>query len=134
MRGALLLPLLPLLAAASPVIKTDSDVFNIGTINKDSAPILSSTNAQEIPDSYIIVFKKHVTVDAAVRHHEWVRDLHTSAEVTRTELRKRSQYPFQDTVFQGLKHTYDIAGDFLGYSGHFDQDVIEAVRNNPDVR
>jgi cerevisin len=126
MRAVLSLSLLPLLAAASPVL-------NVGTINQDSAPILSSTNAQEIPDSYIVVFKKHVTTEAAVRHHDWVRDMHTSSEDRRTELRKRSQFPFQDTVYQGLKHTYDIAGDFLGYSGHFDENVIEQVRNNPDV-
>jgi len=126
MRGVFFLSLLPLFAAASPVV-------NVGTIHQDSAPVLSSINAQEIPDSYIVVFKKHITTDAAVRHHQWVRDLHTSGEERRTELRKRSQIPFQDTVYQGLKHTYDIAGDFLGYSGHFDENVIEQVRNNPDV-
>lgn len=126
MRGALSLSLLPLLAVASPVL-------NIGTIHQDSAPVISSTNAKEIPDQYIVVFKKHVTTDAAVRHHDWLRELHTSAEGRRTELRKRSQFPIQDTIYKGLKHTYDIAGDFLGYSGHFNEDVIEQVRNNPDV-
>lgn len=47
------------------------------------------------------------------------------------ELRKRSQAPI--SIFSGLKHTFDIAGDVLGYAGHFDQDVIERVRRHPDV-
>lgn len=122
MKGLLLL--LPL-AAASP--------FSIGTIHKDVAPLLSSSNAKEVPNSYVIKFKKHVTHEAANKHHSWVQDLHYTTQNTKTELRKRDQFPFQDTVFEGLRHTYNIAGNFLGYSGHFDDDVIEQVRRHPDV-
>jgi len=32
-----------------------------------------------------------------------------------------------------LKHTYNIASEFLGYSGHFDEAVIEQLRRHPDV-
>lgn len=49
------------------------------------------------------------------------------------ELRKRSQFPIADDLFSGLKHTYDIAGSLLGYSGHFDNEIIEQVRMNPNV-
>jgi hypothetical protein len=122
MKGLLLL--LPL-AAASP--------FSIGTIHKDVAPLLSSSNAKEVPNSYVIKFKKHVTHEAANKHHSWVQDLHYTTQNTKAELRKRDQFPFQDTVFEGLRHTYNIAGNFLGYSGHFDDDVIEQVRRHPDV-
>jgi hypothetical protein len=113
------------LAVASP--------FSIGTIHKDVAPLLSSSNAEEVPNSYIVVFKKHVTHEAANKHHSWVQDLHYTTQNTKTELRKRDQFPFQDTVFEGLRHTYNIAGNLLGYSGHFDDDVIEQVRRHPDV-
>ena len=123
MKGLLSLSLLPLLAAASPMI--------IDTIHQDSAPILSSTNARELPDSYIVVFKKHVNAASASAHQSWVQDLHTTVETKK--LRKRSQFPFKNEVFDGLKHTYDIAGGFLGYSGNFDEDVIEQVRRHPDV-
>ena len=116
---------LPLLAA-SPV--------SVGTIHNGAAPLLSSSNAKEIPNSYVIVFKKHVTHEAASQHHGWVQDLHYTSQNTKTELRKRDQFPFQDTVFEGLRHTYNIAGNLLGYSGHFDDDVIEQVRRHPDVR
>ncbi len=126
MKGLLSLALLPLLTAASPVV--------IDSIHKDAAPILSSTNSKEIPDSYIIVFKKHVTSASAAAHQSWVQDLHLSSNVKRTELRTRAQFPFSgDSIFEGLKHTFDIPGSLLGYSGHFDEEIIEQVRRHPDV-
>jgi cerevisin len=122
MKGFLGLSLLPLLAAGSPVI--------VDTIHNDAAPIISSSNAKEIPDSYMIVFKKHIKERAATAHHTWVQDLHHNKQ----ELRKRGQSIFSDDdIFQGLRHTYNIPGGFLGYSGHFDEDVIEQVRRHPDV-
>ena len=111
--------------AASPL--------SIGTVHKDAAPILSTTDAQVIEDSYLIVFKDHVTSKDASNHHTWVQDLHLKTQDTKFELRKRSQFPIMDTLFQGMKHTFDIPGNLLGYSGHFDEDVIEAVRRHPDV-
>jgi len=78
------------------------------------------------------VFKKHVTEAAAADHHLWVQDAHLESETARTELRKRST-SFTSDIFEGIKHTYNIAGDFLGYSGHFDDSVIERVRRHPDV-
>ncbi|KAF2758333.1 hypothetical protein EJ05DRAFT_485473 [Pseudovirgaria hyperparasitica] len=122
---SLLVALLPLLAAASPVL-------NIGTIHKDAAPILSSVNAKEIPNSYIIKFKDHVKHAEAKEHHAWVQNLHLTRESERSELKKRGQFPLLDEVFKGLKHTYNI-GDFFGYSGHFDEETIEQIRRHPDV-
>lgn len=118
--------LLPLLAAAGPT-------FNIETIHGDAAPVISSANAEVISDSYIVVFKKHVTEAKAFDHHSWVQDIHMAAEGDRTELRKRSQFPLTTDIFEGIKHTYNVAGGFLGYSGHFDESVIERVRRHPDV-
>ncbi|PNS13902.1 Subtilisin-like protease [Sphaceloma murrayae] len=125
MKGALSLLALPLLAAASPV-KT-------GVFNDKIAPLLSSENAKHIPDSYIVVFKKHVTHSLAAEHHGWVQDLHTTFQTKKRSLGKRSQFPFVDTVFEGLKHTYNIGGSLMGYSGHFDEDVLEHIRKHPDV-
>jgi len=127
MKG-LLLSLLPLLAAGSPVL--------VDTIHNDAAPIVSSSNAKEIPDSYMVIFKKHVTERDASAHHSWIRDTHSSHEGHKQELRKRSQVPMaDDTVFEGLRHTYNIPGTdgLLGYAGHFDEGVIELVRMHPDV-
>ena len=104
----------------------------VDSIHKDAAPILSSSNAREIPDSYIVVFKDHISPASAAAHQSWVQDLHVTSEVKRSELRKRNQFPFKNDVFNGLKHTYDMAG-LLGYAGHFDEEVIEQVRRHPDV-
>ncbi len=118
MKGLAALALLPLLASTSPV-------FKVGTIHNDAAPILSSAQSKEIPDSYIVVFKKHVSHSSA--------DLHLNTQDTKTELRKRSQLPISTDIFGGLRHTFNIAGGLVGYSGHFDEDVIERVRRHPDV-
>lgn len=125
MRGFAGLAALPLLAAASPVL--------VDSIHNDAAPVLSSINAEEVPNSYIVVFKRHVSHESAAAHHGWVQELHASNENYRTELRKRDQFPFQNAIFQGLRHTYNIAGGLLGYAGHFDDEVIEQVRRHPDV-
>jgi cerevisin len=126
MLGLYALSLLPLLASAAPTFSTE-------TIHEGAAPLLSSSNAEAVPDSYIVVFKKHVTDALASEHHSWVQDIHLQSENARTELRKRSQFPITNDIFEGLKHTYSIAGEFLGYSGHFDDSVIEKVRRHPDV-
>ena len=117
------LALLPL-AAASP--------FKVGTIHNDAAPVLSSTTAEEVvPNSYIVVLKKDVK--DAKKHHEWVQSVHTKAQDERMELRKRSQFPITTDIFEGLKHTYDIVGGLVGYSGHFDDETLEQIRRHPDV-
>jgi cerevisin len=126
MIGLISLTLLPLLASSAPTFSTE-------TVHEGVAPLLSSANSVEVPDSYIVVFKKHVTEASATEHHSWVQDIHSAGEAERTELRKRGQFPITTDVFEGLKHTYNIAGDFLGYSGHFDDSVIEEVRRHPDV-
>nr|POF06988.1 alkaline protease 2 [Quercus suber] len=69
----------------------------------------------------------------AADHHAWVQDTHLKMQTAKTELRKRSLNPLAEEIFTGLKHTYNIAGGFLGYSGHFDQDVIEQISRHPDV-
>ncbi|GBF60679.1 subtilisin-like protease [Trichophyton mentagrophytes] len=123
MKGLLSLSVLPVLAYASPMI--------VDSIHQNAAPILSSTNAKDIPDSYIVVFKKGVTSTSALAHQSWVQDIHTSVESKR--MKKRNQFTFKNEAFDGLKHTFDFAGGFLGYSGHFDEEVIEQVRRHPDV-
>ena len=125
MKAILSLSILPLLASASPIL--------VDSIHGDAAPVLSFSNAKELPNSYIIVFKKHVTEGVAAAHHSWVQDIHYEKQNTRSELRKRDQHPFSDMIFEGFKHTYNIAGGFLGYSGHFDEDTMEQVRRHPDV-
>lgn len=117
--------------AALASVAIGSPVF-VDTIHKDAVPIHSSADAEIIPNSYMVVFKKHVTEKAAKDHHDWVQLTHFDTQSYKTELRKRDQISLQGEIFQGLKHTYNLPG-FMGYSGHFDEDVIEQVRRHPDV-
>jgi cerevisin len=123
MRGVVALSLAAY-AAAAPTVSFD-------TIHGEAAPILSSSNAEVVPNSYIIKFKKHVNDDSATAHQTWIQEVHNFRETERSDLKKRGQ--MVDDVFRGLKHTYKIGQDFVGYSGHFDEDVIEKVRRHPDV-
>ena len=124
MKEVLRLAALAAAASASPVLLGSSS---------DPVSISSAPNAKVIPDSYMIKFKDHVDEVTAFAHQAWVSDLHYSTQVRKTELRKRSQSPIVDDIFAGLKHTYNIAGELLGYSGHFDEDVIEQISKHPDV-
>jgi cerevisin len=124
-----------LFAALSLIsLGTANPFVRVGTIHNDVAPLLSTSNSKPIPNSYIVKFKEHVKHEDAQAHHSWVQDLHDSHENQKLELRKRSQIPLLDEAFRGLKHTFNIAGGFLGYSGHFDDAVIEQLRRHPDVR
>jgi len=107
--------------------------FSTETIHKGSAPVLSSIHAEVVPDSYIIKFKDHVNAAKANDHHNWVKNIHKDGEEERFELRKRSLGSSIEEAFAGLKHTYNIADGFKGYSGHFHESTIEKLRNNPDV-
>lgn len=123
MKGLFGLALLPLLTAASPMV--------VDSIHHGAAPIISSTNSEEVSDSYIVVFKKHVDPSAAAAHQSWVQDIHTTQG--RMELKKRSLFGFESDAFMGMKHTFHVAGSLMGYAGHFHEDVIEQVRRHPDV-
>jgi cerevisin len=112
-------------------IATASPVF--GHASMPEVPLIQSANAKHIPNSYIVKFKDHVKHSDAAAHHSWVSQLHLKTESSKMELRKRSQIPFVDDAFTGLKHTYNIAGSFLGYSGHFDDEVLAEMRRHPDV-
>ncbi|KAF2673023.1 vacuolar serine protease [Microthyrium microscopicum] len=112
------------LAAASP--------FKSHQVKEN--PVLSALNSKPIPNSYIVKFKNHVNHQDAKAHHDWVHALHIQTQNQRLELRKRSHIPIiGDVDFNGLKHTYNIANSFLGYSGHFDDQVLNQLRQHPDI-
>src|SRR4051812_1270408 len=134
--------LMAILAATSaPVLVVASPILDSTVIAK--APLLSSLSASdhEIPNSYIVVFKKGVDSKTVDAHQNWIQETHAS------NLRKRSQAPvgakpsgnFLNTVIDdvetltGLKHSFDIAGAFKGYSGAFDESTLDLIRSHPDV-
>jgi cerevisin len=121
MRGAIVASLAAVVSATS---------YSIETIHGEAAPILSSVDAETIPDSYIIKFKDHVDDSAATVHHSWIQDMHSNGEQERLELRKRGDVA---EAFAGLKHTFNIGEGFKGYAGHFHESIIEQLRTHPDV-
>ncbi|ROT40951.1 hypothetical protein SODALDRAFT_343138 [Sodiomyces alkalinus F11] len=118
-------------AVVAAAVASAAPTVSIDTVHRGAAPILASSNAEAIPNSYIIKFKDHVSESGAVEHQSWVQHIHTKSSDERLELRKRGE-PHAETVFNGLKHVYKLGG-FLGYSGHFDEATIEEVRRHPDV-
>jgi cerevisin len=122
-----------LFALSLAVAASASPSFRIGTVHDKAAPLLSSNNADVVPNSYIIKFRDHVTDDGASEHHSWIQEIHSTREGERLELRKRGMIPLVDDIFHGLKHTYKVGKGFMGYSGHFDEETIEQVRRHPDV-
>jgi cerevisin len=128
---------------ASISVSIASPIFDTTVVNKDSAPLLSSASAadHEIPNNYIVVFKKEVGGEVASAHHSWVTDIH---EASVASLRKRSQIPLMEhssnsevpldvDSLTGLKHTYNSSGGLTGYSGSFDDSVLEEIRKHPAV-
>ncbi|KAI5297163.1 hypothetical protein KEM56_005037, partial [Ascosphaera pollenicola] len=135
MKSLISLSSLLLLTSASPIVNPD---FSAASIHASAAPVLSSVNAKEVPNSYIVVFKKHVSSSTAAAHHTWVNDLHLSSLSAKKKRDHQLPLGFDDLdlgvgAYEGLKHTFEFGGSLLGYSGHFDEDVIEQVRRHPDV-
>jgi cerevisin len=124
MRGVLALSAAAAVQAAS---------FGIETVHDGAAPILSSVDAEAIPDSYIIKFKEHVDEAKASDHHSWIQNIHSDGEQARLELRKRGELSDLVEAFSGMKHTFSIGDAFKGYAGHFHESVIEQLRTHPDV-
>ena len=107
--------------------------FSTETIHNDAAPILSSVDADHIPDSYIIKFKDHVKDASVSDHYSWVQEIHEGEQPQNFELRRRSDDGSDSQAFGGIKHSFSIGDSFKGYAGHFHPDVIEKLRNHPDV-
>ena len=139
MKIALSAPFLALLSTITVTIA--SPIFDTAVVDKNAAPLLSTTSSaeHEIPNNYIVVFKKDVDDSKAEDHHSWVSSMHESSV---RELRKRSQSPLASSsgswfdeveALSGLKHTYNISGAMKGYSGAFDDATLNMIRRNPDV-
>ncbi|RKF81927.1 Alkaline protease 2 [Golovinomyces cichoracearum] len=69
---------------------------------------------------YIFVLKENISEASITEHISWLRTIQSQAEKQRTELRKHSQSSINGLP-SGIKHMYNIAGIFRGYSGDFDE-------------
>lgn len=108
------------LSAAVLLMASSAVAFPSFSQSERYAPILSSVDADIVPDSYFVVFKDGVRAE---EHSAWVQNLH-----------KRDLYAngFWDNFNSGVKHVYDM-GAFQGIAGRFRPDVLEEIRRNPAV-
>ena len=89
------------------------------------APLISSPDAETIPDKYIVVFKTDVAVDKISCHHNHINDL-------LFDERKKFKRGFMNELISGIEHVYNLDG-FQGYSGRFSADVLNNIRQSDDV-
>ncbi|KAG0372145.1 serine protease [Mortierella sp. AD032] len=94
------------------------------------APIISSFEADTIPDSYFVVFKDGVRVH---EHSAWVRELHHQDVAVNGAFWDNGSYEgTEDQSMGGVRHVYDM-GSFQGLAGRFRPEVLDEIRRNPDV-
>lgn len=101
--------------------------------NDDESEIapLVMNDKEQVPDSYIVVFKEDVDASTAASHELWVEQVHTEQVAS---LAKRDlQHPFLAKAQSGLKQAFAIGSNFKGYSGTFHADTIELLRRHKDV-
>lgn len=82
----------------------------------------------------IVIFKEGTTRVAMSLHLEWLNSIHLEHESLKIDLRNPNPAHSCHGHFGGVKHTFDIGGIFLSYSGQFRARVVEQVARSPDVK
>ncbi|KAG0266279.1 serine protease [Linnemannia exigua] len=108
------------LSAAALFVASTVVAFPSWGHSDNLAPLISSSNADVVPDSYIVVFKDGVRAND---HSAWASTLH------KRDLTANGMW---DNIASGVKHVYDM-GSFQGLAGRFRPDVLDEIRKNPDV-
>jgi hypothetical protein len=87
------------------------------------------------PKTYIVIVRDHLSSEIRDSHHRWLEQTISRYNVRGGSEQSRAQIPFElkDSQISGLKHTYNINEQLVGYSGHFDDGLIEEIRRNTDV-
>lgn len=87
----------------------------------DLAPLYSSVDAEEVPDSYIVVFKDSINVMESSKHTTWLTSLiQTKADIKRNNKEK-------------INHIFDVESQFRGYAGRFTQATVEKIRASKEI-
>jgi cerevisin len=96
--------------------------------NDDTAivPLLSSVNAQVIPDQYIVVLKNELDKNTIEYHHNCV---HSAINDENQNITKRG---LLEEFVSGIRHVYYLDG-FKGYSGKFSNEVLSKIRSSREV-
>ncbi|KAF0420296.1 serine protease 1 [Gigaspora margarita] len=95
-------------------------------LESNLAPLVSSRNAEVIPDQYIVVFKSQLPKDRVDYHHECIRSF---VEEENSKFAKRG---ILDKLIHGISHVYDFK-TLKGYAGRFTKDVLNKIRQSDEV-
>lgn len=130
------LPLLVLVSTLSSSVVLASPFLLAPLVTPNNPKFHSLSNdhtatSHLIKDSYIIVLEDHLEDHHIDAHHAQVNHLHSTHN---NKLRARSVN--SNAYFNGLVHKYSIGktdaregkSAMKGYSGHFSEETIEAVR------
>ncbi|CAO3694961.1 unnamed protein product [Rhizopus stolonifer] len=106
-------------ATAVPMVKSSS--FSDGYV----APLYSPAESETVSGSYIVVLKDDLSTEQVQDHAEWISSM-VAAHAYNTG-------DFLDSSFKaGIKHVYEIP-NLKGYAGHFDKNVLDAIRRSEEV-
>ncbi|CAG8461543.1 6347_t:CDS:2 [Racocetra fulgida] len=94
--------------------------FNIYDDDDESfVPLISSKNANVVPDQYIVIFKKNIDQDEINSHYNQIRQLIAQTDDGIININE-------------IRHTYDF-NDFKGYSGRFSAKLLNNIRQSSEV-
>ncbi|KAF9178891.1 serine protease [Haplosporangium sp. Z 767] len=91
--------------------------------SENLAPVMSSVEAEVIPDSYFVVFKNGARAN---EQSAWVQGLH------QRDVNVNGFWGGYDGLEGGVRHVFDM-GSFQGLAGSFRPEVLDEIRRNPDV-
>ncbi|KAI8137808.1 serine protease 1 [Fennellomyces sp. T-0311] len=114
-----------LIAAASQSVAAVPMVTPPTFTEGNLAPLYTSSEAEAISDSYIVVLKNHLNAESKDSHTSWVRSLSNEKDQGIFDA-----WLHPDSI--GIRHVYDMPG-LSGYSGKFGKDVLDLIRRSEDV-
>lgn len=105
-------------------------------------PALASAEADAhlIPNSYMVILEDHLAPHEIDAHHAQLAGVHGAEQRIRSFKRSSGAHQDLDDAFAGLAHQFHIGRPghgkraLKGYSGHFSDATIEAVRAMAGVK
>ncbi|KAI8979524.1 serine protease [Mycotypha africana] len=122
MRFSILTTALLMAGYASAVPMMNPTSFSEG---ESVAPLYTPIETEAVRGSYIVVLKESLSATQIGDHAEWISALAAGQSFNRADY-------LSETEDIGINHVYDMP-NFKGYSGKFDQKVLEAIRQSDEV-
>ncbi|EPE35932.1 Subtilisin-like protein [Glarea lozoyensis ATCC 20868] len=85
-------------------------------------------------NSYIVIFKPHVSSNNRKIYGRWIENQISKDESWNDGEQSSTQFPLESRPRAfGLKHAYDINGQLFGYSGQFNDILLKKIQQHPDI-